>query len=91
MNAFRGSAFDGFNGTDIRYIVKFVEIFKVTIFTLMSLLINSMYLFVLQIPEELNGTLPTEVYTPESEAGCGLRLEKGGEYLLSGKYIFTNL
>jgi len=64
-------AFEGFNGTDIRYKVKFVEIFK--------------------IPEELNGTLPVEVYTPEDEAACGLRLERGGEYLLSGRYINDTL
>ncbi|KAI6217840.1 putative esophageal gland cell secretory protein 12 [Aphelenchoides fujianensis] len=36
-------------------------------------------------PEEVNGTLPTEVYTPEEEAACGLALEAGGEYLLSGR------
>jgi len=64
-------ASSGFNGTDVRYKVKFVQVFKA--------------------PEELNGTLPLEVYTPEDEAACGLILQKGGEYLLSGRYINDTL
>ncbi|KHN88642.1 Putative metalloproteinase inhibitor [Toxocara canis] len=35
-------------------------------------------------PEFSNGTLPVEIFTPSEAPACGLMLEAGNEYLLSG-------
>ncbi|CAD5233127.1 unnamed protein product [Bursaphelenchus xylophilus] len=54
------------------------------------------FLKVFKYPEELNSTaLPTTVYTPAEDGLCGIFLDKGKEYLLSGSYyngtMTTNL
>ncbi|KAK0410800.1 hypothetical protein QR680_005328 [Steinernema hermaphroditum] len=39
-----------------------------------------------KVPNELNGTLPTSVFTPSEAPACGLFLDAGKEYLLAGRY-----
>jgi hypothetical protein len=41
---------------------------------------------VFKAPAKFNGTLPPVVFTPEDESACGLALEKGRDYLLSGSF-----
>jgi len=37
--------------------------------------------------KESNGTMPAIVYTPTEDGACGLLLESGHEYLLSGRFV----
>uniref|UniRef100_A0A1I8A6E0 NTR domain-containing protein n=1 Tax=Steinernema glaseri TaxID=37863 RepID=A0A1I8A6E0_9BILA len=39
-----------------------------------------------KVPKELNGTLPTSVFTPSEAPACGLFLDAGKEYLLAGRF-----
>ncbi|CAD5224428.1 unnamed protein product [Bursaphelenchus okinawaensis] len=56
---------------DVKYKVEFKKIFKLS-----------------QDLKDLNVTeLPTEVFTPADDSLCGIFLEKGQEYLLSGIYF----
>ncbi|KAI1719547.1 tissue inhibitor of metalloproteinase domain-containing protein [Ditylenchus destructor] len=41
-----------------------------------------------KFPEELNRTtLPKDIYSAQEDAACGIVLEQGHEYLLTGRYV----
>uniref|UniRef100_A0A915DI90 NTR domain-containing protein n=1 Tax=Ditylenchus dipsaci TaxID=166011 RepID=A0A915DI90_9BILA len=46
------------------------------------------YLNIYKMPEEFNNTaLPIDIYSAEEDAACGIILEPGHEYLLTGRLV----
>uniref|UniRef100_A0A1I8BDL6 NTR domain-containing protein n=1 Tax=Meloidogyne hapla TaxID=6305 RepID=A0A1I8BDL6_MELHA len=66
-------SFDQQTNRNVRYKVKYEQMFKISC--------------EMKVTEQNLVVLPVNIYTSSDDSACGIQLEIGHDYLLSGKYI----